>query len=68
MKQPRIEVGKENCMNDIPIYLGRTLPEIKDKLNHAFYEKDYKAMAEQIERLKRVTKDFDDMIHELSKG
>lgn len=61
----RITIGKNNCLNDTALYINKTLPEITNNLGKGFVVNDYEAMSKEVERLKRVLKDLDDMVDEL---
>ena len=60
-----IKIGKQNCINDTAVYLNMTLPNINEQLAKSFAIDDYEAMQKEVERLKRVTSDLEDMVNEL---
>jgi hypothetical protein len=65
MTQVRIKIGQENCLNDVPVYTEKTLPEITALIDKHFKNGNWGEMVKAVERLKRVVKDLDDMSHEL---
>ena len=64
-KEFRITIGKVNCINDTIIHLDRNIPDITKKLQNCFADQDYNGMVKQLERLKGITNDLDDMVDEL---
>jgi len=62
---PTIRVGKENCLNDVPILIEKSLPEITNLINEHFNNGNWSEMVNVVERLKMVTKDLENMAKEL---
>ena len=60
-----ITIGKKNCLNDLPLLIDNSLPNITEKLSKAFDEKDYEGMQRIMHRLKLVFDDMEDMVNEL---
>ena len=60
-----ITVGKKNCLNDVPVLLNHSIPDIAETLSIAFEAKDYEAMQRIMHRFKLVFEDLEDMVNEL---
>lgn len=62
----RIIIGKNNCVNDTILHLDRNIPDITKKLQNLFADQNYEAMKKQLERLRMIYNDLDDMVDELN--
>jgi hypothetical protein len=64
-KVVRIPIGKGNCLNDIPVHLDKSLTVIINSLQEDYKANNLTRMLYNLKRLQRVTKDLEDMAHEL---
>lgn len=67
MKRHRITIGKKNCLNDVPVLLNNSLPNITDLLKRDFEKGDFEGLKKTMKRFSMVFNDLDDMIDELQK-